>query len=143
MAYLRQAYRSKIKHGTISAVEREDVLTLLDNEDQSFKFLELMPVGRSFVRLKNLAPHVADVLRYVLINGSIRHDLNNAGIKICYKMGWLHVEPMDFHHIDVFSVFPTRLHAKYASFSLSYSDIADIMIDMWSTIYLARLHHFP
>ncbi|KAN0067025.1 hypothetical protein V8E54_014949 [Elaphomyces granulatus] len=47
-------------------------------------------------------------LREVLVNGSIVQDLDNEGIRICYEIGWLHSEPLDFKAHNIACGFPTR-----------------------------------
>lgn len=109
-----QAFRSEIKHERISEISKGHILDLLDDEAKSFHFLAQMPVQRSFVPLRGLKSHAADVLRRVLFNGNIPLNLDDEGIDICYKNGWVHAEPLDCETEDVVCVFPTRLHAKYA-----------------------------
>lgn len=110
--YSLQVYRSDLKHGRISVVTKEHILSTLDDESQAFEFITQSPVYRSFPEGRALTPQAADVLRTVLVDGSILRDLSNEGIKLCYEMGWLHAEPTDRQGQEVVCVFPTPLHAK-------------------------------
>lgn len=53
---------------------------IMDNEEESFPFLEQTEAKRSFVDRRTLRYHAADVLREVSKNGSIQRDLSNDGI---------------------------------------------------------------
>lgn len=108
-----QAFRSDFVHKRITAVTKEQVLTLLDDEEKSFDYLRrTSSVGRSFVSRSHLTPSVVNALCEVLKNGSIRRNLEDEGIRQCYQMGWLHSEPLDYVCDEIVCVFPTRLHAK-------------------------------
>lgn len=87
------------------------IIEALDDEEQAFSYFSQAPVQRSFVP-KNVSPEVAQVLRDVLVNGSIPRDLENKAILQCYQNGWLHSEPLDAGAINIVCVFPTNLHAK-------------------------------
>ncbi|KAL1968108.1 hypothetical protein VTN77DRAFT_2238 [Rasamsonia byssochlamydoides] len=97
----------------------DHIIDVLNDEEKSFQYLAQTSVQRSFVNRRNLTPSAADVLREVLVAGSISRDLNNEGIRICYEHGWLHSEPLDAEAIDIVCVFPTRLHAKYVEYYLT------------------------
>lgn len=107
-----QSYRSDLLHGKISDVTKENILTLLDDEDKSFQYLHQAAISRSFPDSSHLTPSAANVLREVLQNGSIPRTLEDEGVEACYKMGWLHSEMLEVGMGEVVCVFPTRLHAK-------------------------------
>jgi hypothetical protein len=107
-----QSYRADLKHGRIKQIEKDHIIEILNDEDESFRFLLQTGVQRSFVNRNNLTPETASVLRKVLLNGSIRRDLNELGIRVCYENGWLHSEPLDAAATEIVCVFPTRLHEK-------------------------------
>lgn len=107
-----QVYRSEIKHGEIRAVQKDHIVEILNDEEKSFEYLTQTSIQRSFVRRRELTPQAADVLRQVLVNGSIHRDLHYEGIRTCYEKGWLHSEPLDPEANNIVCVFPTRLHAK-------------------------------
>lgn len=107
-------------------VEKDHIIATLNDEDESFRYLAQTGIQRSFVSRRKLTPQAAGVLREVLMNGSIHRDLDNEGIITCYENGWLHSEPLDFDAINIVCVFPTRLHAKWASLFSLCLDSADL-----------------
>ena len=93
-------------------VHEADIRRTLEQKDEAFEFLEQTPVHRSFVNLRNLTPRAANILRKVLIEGSVPRDLNDEGVRTCYEQGWLHTEALDRRAIEIICVLPTNLHAK-------------------------------
>jgi hypothetical protein len=91
----------------ISIVKLVHVLKLLDDEKRSFRYLREAPIQHSFPTTSKLTPSTADVLRKVLKDGSIPRDLEDEGIRHCYR----HSEMLDDETDEVVCVFPTRLHA--------------------------------
>jgi hypothetical protein len=85
----------------------------LDNESKVFGMLREYPVQRSFPPAKKLTVKAADVLRNVLLDGSIPRDLKDEGIRLCYEEGWVHSEATDPSAEDVVCVLPSKLHEKY------------------------------
>ncbi|KAE8149221.1 hypothetical protein BDV25DRAFT_156705 [Aspergillus avenaceus] len=123
LGMIQKAYRSDIKHGDIALVQKHHIIELLNNEDKAFNYLAQAPVQRSFVNRKNLTVEAADVLRKVLVNGSISRDLGHEGIRLCYESGWLHSEALDLEGLDVVCIFPSRLHEKYVEHYLTASTV--------------------
>lgn len=72
-------------------------------------------MSRSFV--KNPSPDAIHVLRQALVLKSIPRDPGRPGLQECYVMGWLHSEAVDISASQVVLVYPTRLHAKWVTFS--------------------------
>jgi hypothetical protein len=83
----------------------------LDDESKVFKMLQEYPVYRSFPSNEKLTIKAADVLREVLQQGSILCQLNDPGILLCYKEGWVHSE-INSHTGKLVCVFPSKLHEK-------------------------------
>jgi hypothetical protein len=69
-------------------------------------------VQRSFPSDKKLTVEAANVLREVLQHGSIRRQLNNPGIRLCYEEGWVHSEATDLLADHIVCVLPSKLHEK-------------------------------
>ena len=107
-----KAYRTNLLNQDIRAVTKEHVLTLLDDEKRSFRYLREAHIQRSFPTSSRLTASAADVLRQVLKDGSIPRHLEDEGVRHCYRQGWLHSEMLDDETDEVVCVFPTRLHAK-------------------------------
>ncbi|PKY00574.1 hypothetical protein P168DRAFT_293437 [Aspergillus campestris IBT 28561] len=128
-----QVHRSEIKHGKIREVGKDHIITMLDDEEESFRILGQSVVKRSFVDRRRLSHHAADTLREVLKNGSVQRDLSNDGIRNCYESGWLHSEPLDADASSIVCVFPTRLHAKYVEHYLTAS-LVSFPIQRYPTI---------
>lgn len=135
-------YRSDLKHGVITAIQRFHIIETLDREELSFQFLCGTPVARSFPRL-NPSVEAVEVLRKVLFNGNISRDLNIPGVHECYSRGWLHSEALDYWGDDIVLVYPTRLHAKLVCllvyFSLEFTD----SLGTWRVTTCRRLFLFP
>jgi len=74
--------------------------------------LENSPVQRSFPSSQKLTVEAANVLREVLQHGSIRRQLDDPGIRLCYEEGWVHAEAMDLYAEDIVCVLPSKLHEK-------------------------------
>jgi hypothetical protein len=84
----------------------------LDDESKVFKMLDSRPVQRSFPSQRKLTVEAADVLRKVLQSGNIRRDLEDPGVSLCYKEGWIHSEATDQHANNIVCVLPSKLHEK-------------------------------
>lgn len=78
----------------------------------AFKHLSLGEMQRSFVDRRKITPESTDILREVLIKGSMPLDLNRPGAWLCYREGWFHSEPLDHEALNIALVFPTPVHAK-------------------------------
>ncbi|KAF5863447.1 hypothetical protein ETB97_010078 [Aspergillus alliaceus] len=130
---LQKVYRSKIKHGNISAVEKHHIIFTLNDEEESFRYLAQTGFQRSFVDLRRLTCAAGNVLREVLVNQHIPRDLDNEGIRLCYEKGWLHSEPLDFRADQIVCVFPTRLHAKFVEHYLTDSSVP-FPLDKYQTV---------
>lgn len=72
-----QVYGSQISRGTLSAITKEDVLTVLDDEERSFRYLIKTPFHRALPTCSKLTSSAADALREVLKNGSVPRGLEN------------------------------------------------------------------
>jgi hypothetical protein len=68
---------------------------------------------RSFPSAKKLTVKAADVLRKVLLDGSILRNVEDEGIRLCYEEGWVHSEATDAGAEDIVCVLPSKLHEKY------------------------------
>ena len=75
--------------------------------------LKEYPVQRSFPPGEKLTAEAANVLRKVLLNGSIPRNLEDKGIRLCYEEGWVHSEAIDLGANDIVCVLPSKLHEKY------------------------------
>ena len=62
--------------------------------------------------MEKLTVEAADVLRKVLQYGSIRHQPEDPGIRLCYEEGWVHSETMDLDTERIAYVLPSKLHEK-------------------------------
>ena len=74
--------------------------------------LEKYPVQRSFPSQRKLTVEAANVLREVLQLGNIPRNLENPGIRLCYKEGWIHSEATDQDGNNIVCVLPSKLHEK-------------------------------
>lgn len=83
----------------------------MDRPQPVFEYLEQLAIGRSFPPKEKLTPQSAEVLRQVLVEGSVQRDLDNEGIRQCYGQGWLHAELLQLHS-EMTCIIPTKLHAK-------------------------------
>jgi len=82
------------------------------NDEKVFKALGNSPVWRSFPH-KNISQAAVEVLRDVLIQQRISRDLDDVGIKECFRMGWLHSEATDpYDATDIVCFYPSLLHYK-------------------------------
>lgn len=88
------------------------VLKALNDEPTLFDVVASSAVGRSFPRRNLLTPTAAEILRRVLEFGSVPRNLEDEGLNLCYKMGWLHSEPLDTDGAEILCVFPSKLHEK-------------------------------
>jgi len=75
--------------------------------------LQEYPVQRSFPPAAKLTFKAADVLRKVLLDGSIPRNLEDEGLCLCYEEGWVHSEARDIGAEDIVCVLPSKLHEKY------------------------------
>lgn len=66
-------------------IHEADIRKTLEQKEEAFEFLENAPVKRSFVNRRKLTPCAANILRKVLIEGSVPRDLNNA-TSTCYEI---------------------------------------------------------
>ena len=85
----------------------------MDDESKVFNMLREYPVQRSFPSAKKLTAEAANVLRKVLLDGSIPRNLEDKGIRLCYEEGWVHSEATDPNAEDIVCVLPSKLHEKY------------------------------
>lgn len=87
----------------------------LDDEAAVFQRLQHAPVFRSFPSSKHLTVPAANVFLQVLREGSIPCNLEDPGIKLCYKMDWVHSDLTDQPTLmdpEVVCFLPSRLHEK-------------------------------
>jgi hypothetical protein len=96
----------------MDVIHEADIRKTLERKEEAFNFLAQTPVQRSFVNRRNLTPRAANILRKVLIEGSVPRDLDDEGVRTCYKQGWLHTEALDYEAMKIICVLPTNLHAK-------------------------------
>jgi len=116
-----QTYRSDLKKNIIQSVTKELLVNSLDDESCVFRRLEHSPVFRSFPSAKHLTVSAANVLRKVLQDGIVSCNLQDAGIKLCYEMGWLHsdhTEASSLQNPDVVCFLPSKLHEKFVEYYL-------------------------
>lgn len=93
-------------------IHEADIRKTLERKEEAFDFLAQTPVQRSLVDRRNLTPCAANILRKVLIEGSVACDLDDEGVRTCYEKGWLHAEALDYAAMEIICVLPTNLHAK-------------------------------
>lgn len=67
---------------------------------------------RSFPKQHNLTPHAVDVLKKVLLHRTLDFNIDDKGMKLCFKMGWIHVDAMHSDGSDQLCFLPSRLHEK-------------------------------
>ncbi|KAF8540141.1 hypothetical protein BDD12DRAFT_834542 [Trichophaea hybrida] len=103
---------SRIKHNEEVPLDSIDIINCLDNE-KDFERLRSTVVFRSFPKKQKMTFAAKSVLQRALVNGQVERDLDDPGINLCYKEGWLHSEPLDEDADKIVLVFPTALHAKY------------------------------
>lgn len=111
-------YRSDLKNHVIECVTKDLLIQALDDESKVFQLLQNSPVQRSFPSDKKLTVEAANVLREVLQHGSIRRQLNNPGIRLCYEEGWVHSEATDLLADHIVCVLPSKLHEKFIEYHL-------------------------
>ncbi|KAJ5888991.1 hypothetical protein N7495_009032 [Penicillium taxi] len=98
-------FRSQLIRGK-GHISEGDIRVTLDSDNAAFKFLDKTPLRRSFVNQMKLTPAAAEILRKVLIEGSVERDLEKEGIKTCYQQGWLHTELVDYRSDNPPGQFP-------------------------------------
>jgi len=77
-----------------------------------FSHLENTWVYRSFPKQHNLTPHAVDVLKKVLLHRTLDFNIDDKGMKLCFKMGWIHVDAMRSDGSGQQCFLPSRLHEK-------------------------------
>jgi hypothetical protein len=77
-----------------------------------FSHLENTWVYRSFPKQHNLTPRAVDVLKKVLLHRTLDFNIDDKGMKLCFKMGWIHVDAMHSDGSDQQCFLPSRLHEK-------------------------------
>ena len=99
------------KHPNVQ-VTKELLIQALDDEHRVFETLKACAVNRSFPEQRDLTPQACDVLRKVLVDGSIPYNFGDPGFNDCYEMGWIHSEATDTDAAEIVCVLPSKLHEK-------------------------------
>ena len=99
------------KHPNVQ-VTKELLIQALDDEHRVFETLKACAVNRSFPRRRDITPQARDVLRKVLVDGSIPYNFGDPGFNDCYEMGWIHSEATDTDASEIVCVLPSKLHEK-------------------------------
>lgn len=110
-----QIYRSDLKKMNIQSVTKELLVAALVDDSHVISRIQEGPVFRSFPTAKHLTVSAANVLRQVVVDGSVLYNPHDAGMKLCYEMGWLHsdhklVDGQSNGEVVCFP--PSRLHEK-------------------------------
>jgi len=105
----------------------------LHNDQELFRCLLTKSFQRSLPKPEILQsrPDVAQLLRKVLLNGSVSGELKKEpALEFCYKMGWLQAELVLQEGVDLgpltveflpkrtVYIFPTRMHQRYLEYLL-------------------------
>ncbi|KAJ5894820.1 hypothetical protein N7495_006511 [Penicillium taxi] len=106
-------FRSALKHEK-KEISAADIRVEMDKPQSFFDYLNQFAIGRSFPSEGKMTPQSADILRKVLVEGSIERD-NNEGIRQCYEQGWLHAELLQLDK-EPTCIIPTKLHAKFIEY---------------------------
>jgi hypothetical protein len=112
LSYIFKIYGSPFKHGNIQQITKDDFVKALDDDATVFSNLAAYPVSRSFPQQKVLTLPAVNVLSKVLQYGSIPFDRNDEGMRLCFEMGWVHVDAVDLWGSFEWCFMPSRLHEK-------------------------------
>lgn len=98
--------------GLFEELDKRFVVQAIQDDSAVLSFLQDRPVGQSLPHQHLLTVEAADTLRRALVNKSIPFDETDPGIKLCYQMGWLHVDALGSTATEVVCVFPSSIHKK-------------------------------
>lgn len=97
---------------------------VLDDERQAFDFLKNTPINRSFPPLTEPRAIAVNVLCRVLCEKVMECDLNDPGVEMCYRMGWVHSDYAGTDSAKLVCFLPSRLHEKYVAPSFAFSSFS-------------------
>jgi hypothetical protein len=84
----------------------------LDDDAAVFLSLQASSVFRSFPVQDELTPSAVTALRRALKSGWAPFNLEDEGMRLCFKKGWVHVESTNNLGLDQWFFIPSRLHEK-------------------------------
>lgn len=114
---LQAYYHTEVENGSIKTITEKHLVDCLQDGPNLFASLQTTVFFRSFPTSQQLAfaPAAATALRRIIQEGTVPCDLDDSGIELCFKRGWVHA---DYTHsspagVDNLVCFlPTRLHVK-------------------------------
>lgn len=127
-------YRSMLKKHANVQVTKELLIQALDDEHRVFEMLKACAVNRSFPSQRDLTPQASDVLRKVLVDGSISYNFGDPGFNDCYEMGWIHSEATDTGAANIICVLPSKLHEKFVEYHLSLRNPKPFPLEKFPTL---------
>ena len=107
-----QAYHSQLKKDKIMQVTKKHIIDLLDDERAVFLSMRSGPVFRSFPSPQHLTTPAARCLQEVLQKKFVPCNLNDEGLRLCYKMGWIHSDVTSESDTEIACFLPSKLHEK-------------------------------
>lgn len=129
-----RTYRSMLKRHPNAQVTKELLIQALDDEHHVFEVLKMCAVNRSFPEQRDLTPQACDVLRKVLVDGSIPYNFGDPGFNDCYEMGWIHSEATDTDAAEIVCVLPSKLHEKFIEYYLNLRDPKPFPLEKFPTL---------